>query len=540
MAKTKPIPIPKPIALIILDGWGLSPSWGGNAISMNNPPTMNRLWREYPHKILQAFGALQNPYQKVGNSEIGHSSIAAGQMVNQDLVDISMAIDNGNFFKNDVLKDVMSQVKTSDRALHITGLVSDGAVHSHLDHLFALLKMAHSTGLKKVFVHVITDGQDAPPTAGRDYVRKVEAFMQQTGVGQIATVAGRFFAMDRDEHWDRTSLAYLAQVDGNGSSRAVSADQAIFSAYTKGYTDYNIPPTVILANGKPITKIENHDGFIFFNSRADRTQQLTRAYLDGRIFRTLGVFHTQRRPDVDFVTMTDYKLKGLPLRIAFPHRLVEPNLGSIFSQLGKKQLRVAESEKRAHVTYFFSGGRDEPYLGEERVIVPSKKTDSYDKVPEMSASEITQAILKKGKDYDLIVANYANVDMIGHTGDIMAASKAVETIDGALSQVTDAVASWGGITIITADHGNAEQMIRLQRGDIDKTEHTLNPVPFILVDKNRQKNLIQSSIVSGANMLSDIMAAKNTLADVAPTILEIIGVPKPPEMTGSSLLKVLE
>jgi len=531
---------PKPIVLLILDGWGLSSSWGGNAISMNNPPVMNRLWREYPHKVLQAFGALQNPYQKVGNSEIGHTSISAGRMVNQDLVDISSAIDDGSFYKNDVLLDVMKKVREGNRALHITGLVSDGAVHSHIDHLMALLKLAHAQGLKRVFIHAILDGQDSPATNGRDYIRRVENFLKETGMGKIATVVGRYFAMDRDGHWDRTALAYMAQVDGRGDNRAPSADQSVYQAYTRGYTDYTMPSTVIIEGGKPVATIQNHDGFIFFNSRADRGQQLTRAYLDASIFRSLGIFQTQRKVELDFVTLTDYKLKRLPLRIAFPHKLVEPNLGSIVSSEGKRQLRVAESEKRAHVTYFFNGGRDEPYKGEDRIIVPSKNVESYDKVPEMSAKEITNTILHKAKGYDFVVANFANVDMIGHTGNILAASGAIVAIDQALDKITKAVNDWGGLTIITADHGNGEQMIRLKRGDDDKTEHTLSPVPFLLVDKRRRKNLIQSSTVSGTNMLSDIIAAKNSLADVAPTILELMQIDVPEEMDGKSLLKVLE
>jgi len=540
MANPKTPPLPKPIVLVILDGWGLSSSWGGNAISMNNPPVMNRLWREYPHKILQAFGALHNPYQKVGNSEIGHASISAGRMVNQDLVDISLAIDDGSFYKNDVLTDLMRHVREGNRALHITGLASDGAVHSHLDHLMALLKMAHAQGLRRVFVHAILDGQDSPATSGRDYVRRVDSFLKETGIGNIATVTGRYFAMDRDGHWDRVALAYMAQVDGRGDNRAESADQAVYQAYTRGYTDYTMPSTVITEKGKPVATIRDHDGVVFFNSRADRAQQLTRAYLEGSIFRSLGIFQTQRKVDVDFVTLTDYKLKGLPLRVAFPHKLIEPNLGSVIANEGKRQLRVAESEKRAHVTYFFSGGRDEPYRGEDRIIVPSKNVESYDKVPEMSAKEVSDSVLRKGKGYDFVVVNFANVDMIGHTGNILAAAKAIEAVDRALDKITTEVAKWGGAVVITADHGNAEQMIRLKRGDEDKTEHTLSPVPFILIEKNRQKNLIQSSTVSASNMLSDIIIAKNTLADVAPTILELMHIDIPDEMTGKSLLKILE
>lgn len=537
---TEPRAIPKPVVLLILDGWGLSSSWGGNAISMNNPPVMNRLWREYPHKILQAFGAMQNPYQKVGNSEVGHASISAGRMVNQDLVDISFSIDDGSFFKNDVLLDVMKHVREGNRALHITGLVSDGAVHSHVDHLMALLKMAHAQGLRRVYVHAMLDGQDSPATSGRDYIRRVHNFLQETGIGKIATITGRYFAMDRDGHWDRTALAYMAQVDGRGDNRAETPDQAVYQAYTKGYTDYTMPATVIVEKSKPVATIQDHDGFIFFNSRADRAQQLTYAYLDATIFRTLGLFRTQRKVDLDFVILTDYKLRRLPLRIAFPHRLIEPNLGSIMAEEGKRQLRVAESEKRAHVTYFFSGGRDEPYKGEDRIIVPSKNVDAYDKVPEMSAKEVTQAVLHKAKGYDFVVVNFANVDMIGHTGNILAASKAIEAIDRALNEITNAVNEWGGVTVITADHGNAEQMIRLKRGDDDKTEHTLAPVPFILVQKSRRKNLIQSATLSSSNMLSDIIGAKNTLADVAPTILELLQIDIPAEMAGKSLLKVLE
>jgi 2,3-bisphosphoglycerate-independent phosphoglycerate mutase len=507
---------------------------------MNNPPEINRLWREYPHKILQAFGALQNPYQKVGNSEIGHASIGAGTMINQDLVDISFAIDDGSFFKNGIFIEACREVKEKGTALHLLGMISDGGVHSHIDHLFALLKLAKEQGVSKVFVHAILDGVDTEATTALSHLVKIEEFMRREGVGKIATVHGRFYALDRDNHWDRIALSYRAMVAGIGHLKAQTAEAAVSEAYRKGYTDFTMPPAVIVEGEKPLAVVQNGDAVIFWNARADRARQLTRAFVDKKTGKSLGMFRTLPSVDISFITITDYKLPELPLKIAFPHKQIQHNLGKIFSDSHLKQLRVAESEKYAHVTYFFNGGREEPYPGEDRAIVPSKRVASYDQVPEMSAKEITKNVLKFMDRYDFMLVNFANVDIIGHTGNILAAGKAIQTIDASVKAIVEKALPMNAAVIITADHGNAEQMIKVAEKDVDKVMHTLNPVPFILVANDLKKQPQQAAIVSSFNILSDIIAAKNTLADIAPTVLELFGLPKAPGMTGESLIGKLE
>lgn len=530
----------RPVILIVLDGWGLSTSWGGNAISMNNPPTINRLWREYPHTILQAFGALQNPYQKVGNSEIGHASIGAGMMINQDLVDISFAIDDGSFFKNPVLIEACQTVKEKGTALHLLGMISDGGVHSHIDHLFALLKLAKEQGVSKVYVHAILDGVDTEPTTALTHLVRIEEFLKAEGLGKIATVHGRFYALDRDNHWNRIALSFRAMVQGIGHLKAGTAEAAVSEAYRKGYTDFTMPPAVMVEGDQPVAKVQSGDAVVFWNARADRARQLTRAFVDKSAFKSMGIFRSQPTVDVLFVTITDYKLPKLPLKIAYPHQQIEHNIGKILADSGFKQLRVAESEKYAHVTYFFNGGREEPYPGEDRAIAPSKRVASYDLVPEMSAKEITNTVLKSMDRYDFILVNFANVDIIGHTGNILAASKAIQTIDESIKKIVEKALAQNAALIITADHGNAEQMIKVAAKDVDKVMHTLNPVPFILVAKDLKKQPQQAAIVSSFNILSDIIAAKNTLADIAPTVLELFGLPKASGMTGESLIGKLE
>ena len=528
----------KPIVLIILDGWGLSPSWGGNAIAMANPPFINNLWRNYPHLILQAFRKIAGPSGKVSSSEVGHGSIGCGRLIYQDLSRINKAIKDGTFFKNEVLLKVCRHVLKNKSSLHLIGLVSDGAIHSHIDHLFALISLAKKEGLKKVFIHGFLDGRDTPVTSALIYLTRLEKELKTQGLGKVSTLSGRFFAMDRDGHWDRTKRAYQALTKGQGIKEE-SPLHAISEAYKKGFTDEFIPPIVISPGPKgTITRkqlIKDGDGVIFFNFRADRVQQLTRAFVD-KSLRPLWCF---RKLKASFVTLTLYQ-KGLPVSVAFPPLLIKNSLAEVLSKNKRKQLHLAESEKYAHVTYFFNGGREEAYPLEDRLIISSPRVDCFDKTPEMKADELSEALIKRLKKYDFIVLNLANVDMVGHTGNIMAVSEAIKKTDQAVEKIVTETLDAGGVVIVTSDHGNAEQMIHLKQEGDPETLHTLNPVPLILVTpKNKRKPEAITSFVSSKNILQDILLSKYTLADIAPTILDLMKIEKPKEMTGKSLLKDL-
>lgn len=526
----------KPIVLLILDGWGLSPSWGGNAISMNNPPTMNKLWREYPHKVLQAFRAVAGETGKVGNSEIGHISLGSGKVIRQDLDEITLKIRDKSFFKNAVLDNLYNSVLASSSNLHLIGLLSDGNVHSSIEHLFALLDLAKEKRFKtNVFIHVITDGRDVEVTSALHYLDLLEKKIAQIGLGKIASVCGRYYAMDRDNHWDQIELAYRAQVFGQGK-KIGSAKAAVSEAYRRGVTDEYIPPYVITENNNPVGLINDGDGVVFFNSRPDRARQLTRAYVDRKVFKS---FFRRAIPfkKIKFVTLTSYRLEeNLPLEVAFPTEVLSFVLARILSSHGLSQLHLAESEKYGHVTYFFNGGREEPFPAEERVILPSPKVVNYQNTPAMRTPDLAKIIVSaiEKKKHDFIVANFANVDMVGHTGNILAASQAILSVDEAVKNIVEAVIKNNAALMITADHGNAEQMVTVTTGD-PETIHTLNPVPFIYVTSDNHKNLIRAA-GGTEEILSEIVRSENTLADVAPTILELFGISVPIEMTGKSLL----
>ncbi len=527
-----------PVVLLILDGWGLSPSWGGNAIAMSNPPFINSLWKKYPHLILQAFRKLAGPSGKVASSEIGHSSIGCGRLVYQDLSKINKAIQNSDFYKNQALTSVCDFVKKNHSSLHLTGLLSDGSIHSHIDHLFALLSLAKKQKVYKVYLHCILDGIDSPKTSALIYLSRLQAKLNQVGIGKISTISGRSFAMDRDGNWDRIKRAYLAMTKGKGNM-ADSPLAAVSKSYKKGFTDDEIPPIVLTTESKKQTSfsqfIKNNDGVIFFNFRPDRARQLTRAFVD-KSFRPLWCI---KKPKVFFVTLTQYQ-KGLPVSIAFAAEPIKNSLAEVLSAQNLKQLHIAESEKYAHITYFLNGWREEPYKGEDRIIISSPKVDSYDKTPEMKVDEIGSCIIAKMKKYHFVVANIANVDLVGHTGKIEAVSRAIDATDNAIKKITEAVLNENGTLIITADHGNAEQMVHLQSEGDKETLHTLNPVPFLLVEKNLERTPQKfASELSSKNILKDIMESEYTLADIAPTILEILKIKKPKEMTGSSLLNKL-
>lgn len=506
-----------PIALVILDGWGMGDVADSyNAISQTETPHMKLLSELYPSTTLTCSGeAVGLPEGQMGNSEVGHLNIGAGRVVYQELTRISKEIRDGEFFTNPVLVEAVEQAKTHDGALHLMGLVSDGGVHSHINHLYALLELAKRHNLKKVYVHAFLDGRDVPPSSGINYIKALEAKITELGIGSIATVAGRYYAMDRDKRWERVEQAYNAMVCREGE-QAVSASEAVANSYELGKTDEFVAPTVIGGCGD--SKIKANDSVIFFNFRPDRARELTRVFVDENFD---GFARCGGRLDVHFASMTQYD-ETVVVPVAYKPQLLTNTLGEVFQNAGLTQLRIAETEKYAHVTFFFNGGEEKPYQGEERILVASPKVATYDLQPEMSAIEVTDklvAAIKSGK-FDLIILNFANSDMVGHTGILEAAKKAVTTVDTCVGRVVDAMRNQGGITLITADHGNAEMMLDHVTGE-PFTAHTTNDVPLIVVSEKHR----------GCTM------EKGILADLAPTILDLAGVAIPSEMTGKSLIK---
>ena len=528
----------KPIVLIIIDGWGLSPAWGGNAISMNNPKNINVLWRSYPHKILQSLSEVAGPYVKVGNSEIGHVSIGAGKMIAHDLVRIYRVIKDNLFFNNKVLLATTANARAHKSNLHLIGLLSDGSVHSHIDHLFALLDLCRKQNFKDVFVHAILDGQDTRPIEALRFLKQLEDKFKDIGFGQLASICGRSYAMDRDNHWDKIAKSYKAIAQGVGAPTEDYV-QTIKNYYQKGISDCFIPPVVVCKDGQPIAPILDYDSVIFFNTRADRARQLSRAFVDSEIFKKALFFRQFPLLSLYFTTLTSYGLR-LKVNVAFPPLKIENTLAEILSDHGLKQLHMTESEKYAHITYFFNGGHEDPFRGEDRIIIHSPHVVFFDQAPEMSIRKLVPVLCKQiqSKKYDFIVVNIPNVDILGHTGNILAISKAVLIVDKAVGDIVKTNLKVGGATIVTADHGNAEQVIHLEGGD-QETLHTLNPVPFILITPDNQHSKLKPLLQTPA-ALPEIMSAKNTLADIAPTILDMLYLPIPQAMTGKSLLDELK
>lgn len=508
---------PRPLLLVVLDGWGLGRNRKGNAVHQAELPFYRYLLANYPHARLNASGeAVGLPEGQMGNSEVGHLNIGAGRIVYQELTRISKSIGTGQFFANPALREAMRRVRERRARLHLLGLVSDGGVHSHLTHLFALLEMAKREGLTEVFVHAILDGRDVGPVSARDYLTALEAKMSVLGVGRTATVAGRYYTMDRDRRWERVTLAYQAMVDGEGEPAATSL-HALEKAYERGETDEFVLPTVLLSEkGRPTAVIRQEDAVIFFNFRPDRARQITRTFTD----KDFSFFARGEQPVLpDFVCLTQYdETIGAP--VAFPPDHPRQTLGEVLAEAGMRQLRIAETEKYAHVTFFFSGGRETCFPGEERILIPSPKVPTYNLQPEMSAPLVTARVLREiEKDtFDVIILNYANPDMVGHTGILAAAVQALEAVDDCLRQVVTAVLDKGGLAIVTADHGNAEQMMTGSTGQ-PFTAHTANPVPFILAAAGRYR-----------------LRGNGILADVAPTVLQLLRLPVPAEMSGRSLL----
>lgn len=510
----------KPLVLIILDGWGIATEGTGNAISLANTPFWNRISVAYPHTSLLAAGeSVGLPGGEEGNSEVGHLNIGAGMIVYQEMPRINMAISDGSFIKKEAFLLAADHTNKNKSSLHIMGLVSRGNVHSSLEHLYALLWFAKSKGMKDVFIHAFTDGRDSPPTSGLEVIEEVLQKCSEIGLGRLASVCGRYFAMDRDERWDRTNKAYNLLTSGEGE-RTENILLAIGASYKSGKTDEFIEPIIIEEQDKSTHTIKDDDSVIFLNFRPDRARQLTHAFVD-KDFTKFS--RPKKLENISFVTMTEYQ-KNLPVLSAFPPLAIDYPLAAVLAMNDVHQLHIGETEKYAHVTYFLNGGNERPFPGEDRMHIPSPKVATYDKQPEMSAPEIANYVIKKleEKMYGVYVINFANADMVAHTGSIKATTKAIEVLDSSVEKISNAVLSYGGVVVITGDHGNAESMINPTTGR-PNTKHTANPVPFIVVaDKFNERQSLQ--LPSGI------------LADVAPTILYILDIPKPDSMTGKNLL----
>jgi len=503
--------------LMILDGFGDNANQDGNAIKQANTPNLDRLMKKYPNTDIYTSGKYVGlPDGQMGNSEVGHTNIGAGRIVYQDLTKITKSIEDGDFFSNPEFIAAIDNCKKHNSKLHILGLVSDGGVHSHNRHLYGLLEMAKRRDFENVYIHCFLDGRDTPPASAETYISELQEKMREKGVGKIATLAGRFYAMDRDKRWQRIQKAYDAMVFGKGE-KAGDPIKAIEDSYQKEVFDEFVVPTVICnPNGEPVAKIEENDSVIFFNFRPDRARQITRAIVDPNF----NEFETKKM-NTYFVCFTSYDETMPNVHIAFKKEPVKNTLGEIVSKHGLKQLRIAETEKYAHVTFFFNGGEEKQYPGEERILVPSPKVETYDMKPEMSAYEVTDKVCDalENDRFDVIILNFANTDMVGHTGSMQAAIKAVEAVDTCIGRIVKIIEEKQGTLLITADHGNAEQMIDQKTGE-PHTAHTTNPVPAILVTPNKNFKLKENG----------------KLADLAPTILDIMGIEKPEEMTGESLL----
>ncbi len=500
--------------LMILDGFGINEREDGNAVKLANTPVLDKLMKQNPTTTIRTSGLdVGLPDGQMGNSEVGHTNIGAGRIVYQELTRITKSIEDGDFFSIPELVGAIDNCKKYKSKLHIMGLLSDGGVHSHIRHLYALLELAKRKDFEDVYVHCFLDGRDTPPASAENYIADLEKKMEEKGVGKIASISGRFYAMDRDKRWERVSKAYDALVNGIGEKEA-SAGLAIEKSYQKEVFDEFVVPTLICNNGEPIATISENDSVIFFNFRPDRAREITRSLVD----KEFNGFERKYFP-LYYVCFTNYDETIKNVHIAFKKNEIKNTFGEILGKRGMTQLRIAETEKYAHVTFFFNGGEEKQYPGEDRILIPSPKVETYDLKPEMSAIEVTDNVVEaiNSKKYDSIILNYANPDMVGHTGNLDAAIKALETIDGCVERVVEAVEKNGGVLLITADHGNSEQMIDYATGE-PHTAHTTNPVPLILVGK-------------------DAKLKEGRLADLIPTMLDIMGIEKPAEMTGESLIE---
>ena len=502
--------------LMIIDGYGINENEKGNAVKAANTPNLDKLFKTCPTTEVYTSGmSVGLPDGQMGNSEVGHTNIGAGRIVYQQLTRITKSIEDGDFFSIPEFVAAIENCKKNNSKLHIMGLVSDGGVHSHIRHLFGLLEMAKRRDFEDVYVHCFLDGRDTPPASAENYIMQLEEKMREKSVGKIASVSGRYYAMDRDKRWDRIQKTYNAMVNGEGE-KSSSATQAIEDSYQKEIFDEFVVPTVICNGDSPVGTISENDSVIFFNFRPDRAREITRTLVDT----DFNEFETKKNLNLYFVCMTEYDATLPNVNIAFkPEKLVN-TFGEYISNKGLTQLRIAETEKYAHVTFFFNGGEEKQYPGEDRILVQSPKVATYDLQPEMSEPEVTEKVVEaiNSKKYDAIILNYANSDMVGHTGSMEAAIKALEAVDDGVGKVVEAIRNNDGILLITADHGNAEQMIDYKTGE-PHTAHTTNPVPLILVTENE-----------------NLKIKEGKLADLAPTMLELLGIEKPAEMTGESIL----
>ncbi len=538
---------PKPVVLLILDGWGIGPNNAGNAIARANTPNMKKYWISFPHTQLSASGqAVGLPVGEDGNTETGHLNIGAGSIVYQDLPRINMAISDGSFNKNEAFQKAFDHVAKNNSSLHLMGLVGAGGVHSNIEHLFSLIELCSKKKVERVYIHAFTDGRDSPPTSGTKYLAEVEKVCKKFGVGKIVSVMGRYFAMDRDKRWERIEKAYDCLTIGSENT-ATSVIQAVEEQYKKGVTDEFIEPTNICDIPDQKTLIQDNDAVIFFNYRIDRPRELTNAFVTpdfekgikeesfdpyaikyekSHLKKVTGTPVFKRKKIVaglNFITMTMYDEK-LPVDVAFPPQYIANPLGKVLADHGVRQLRMAETEKEKFVTYYMNGQEETIFPGESRIIIPSKGAKSYDQVPEMSAREITEHMLQQIKKsiFDVVICNFANADMVAHTGNLEASIKACEVIDECIGKIVAEVTLRGGIVMITADHGNCEELINEKTGEVD-TEHSIYPVPFIIIGKQY--------------LGRTTMLPSGILADVAPTLLSIMGIAKPENMHGRALIE---
>ncbi len=507
----------KPVVLMILDGYGLNSSTKGNGVDLAKTPVMDKLMAEYPYVKGYASGlAVGLPDGQMGNSEVGHLNMGAGRIVYQELTRITKSIEDGDFFENTELLGAIENCKKNNSDLHLYGLLSDGGVHSHITHVFALLELAKRNGIKNVYVHCFMDGRDTAPDSGKDFIAKLYDKMEELGVGEIASVTGRYYAMDRDNRWDRVEKAFRALTLGEGN-QAACGKCAIKASYEAGKTDEFVEPTVITKDGKPVGVIKDKDSVICFNFRPDRAREITRCFCDDEF----TGFDRGSRKDVYYVCFTDYDVTIPNKYVAFKKEKITNTFGEFLAANNMTQARIAETEKYAHVTFFFNGGIEEPNKGEDRILVKSPKVATYDLQPEMSALEVCDKLCEaiRSDKYDVIIINFANPDMVGHTGVIDAVIKAIETVDACVGRAVEAVKEKDGVMFICADHGNAEVLVDENTGE-PYTAHTTNPVPFILVNYDNEYTLKENG----------------KLCDIVPTLIDIMGMEKPAEMTGQSLL----
>ena len=510
----------KPTMLLILDGWGYSEETKANAIAAANTPNFDKLWEQCPHTLLQASGlAVGLPEGQMGNSEVGHLHIGAGRLAPQDLTRINMAVDSGEFFVNPVLTATIDKAKVADKALHVFGLLSNGGIHSHTRHIQAMLKLAVQRGLTKIYYHAFLDGRDTPPKSAEVFIREIDSTFKELGTGQIASVNGRFYGMDRDKRWDRVQVAYDMLTLGNTEFQAATATEALEMAYQRGETDEFVKPTCIHATDQKPIIIEDGDSIVFMNFRADRGRELSYAFTQS----DFNEFPRGKSPKLTaYVTLTQYAA-DLDVDVAFPPMDLHNVFGAVVADHGLKQLRIAETEKYAHVTYFLNGGEEQVFDNEDRILVPSPKVATYDQQTEMSILEVTDKLVAAiaEQKYDAIACNLANPDMLGHTGIFDATVQALEVVDQCLGRIVEALKTVGGELVIIADHGNAEKMFNADTGQ-PQTAHTINPVPFIYVGDRK----------------AGITHDNGGLIDVAPTLLYLMDIAKPEEMTGKSLLQL--